>query len=155
MQLIHEVTALRAAIAQRRAQGQRIALVPTMGNLHAGHASLVAQARDSADCVVVSIFVNPLQFDDQRDLKRYPRDLEGDARLLEEIATLRVGDPMDPEIEIGTLIDQQAAIRVEGMLDRALSSGAELLTGGARMGAQIQPAVLHKVSKEMELSVIG
>ena len=74
------------------------------------------------------------------------------ARLLEEIADLRVGDPMDPETEIGTLIDKHAAIRVEGMLDRAVSSGAELLTGGVRTGAQIQPAVLHKVSKDMEVA---
>ena len=84
MQLIHEVTALRAAIAQYRAQGQRIALVPTMGNLHAGHASLVAQARDSADCVVVSIFVNPLQFGPNEDFDRYPRTLDADCEVLRE-----------------------------------------------------------------------
>ncbi|MCI5075389.1 aldehyde dehydrogenase family protein [Oricola sp.] len=74
------------------------------------------------------------------------------ARLLAEIETLRVGDPMNPATEIGTLIDEEAALRVEAMLDRAVSAGAELLAGGSRTGAQIQPAVLHKVTQEMDVA---
>jgi pantoate--beta-alanine ligase len=72
---------LRAAVAAARAGGARIALVPTMGYLHEGHLSLVDAARAAADFVVLSIFVNPLQFGAGEDLERYPRDLRRDAAL--------------------------------------------------------------------------
>ena len=68
----------------RRAAGRAaLGLVPTMGALHEGHLSLVRRAAAENELVAVSIFVNPLQFDDPGDLERYPRDFEGDARLLE------------------------------------------------------------------------
>lgn len=82
MERLHEVSELRAVIAARRGRGERIALVPTMGNLHAGHASLVARARSQADCVVASVFVNPLQFGPNEDFDRYPRTLEADCAVL-------------------------------------------------------------------------
>jgi len=75
--------AAQPILAQWRAQGLRIGFVPTMGALHEGHLALVRRARQNADRVVVSIFVNPLQFDDPRDLERYPRDFANDTRLLE------------------------------------------------------------------------
>ena len=68
----------------RSRYGRRLAFVPTMGNLHAGHLALVRHARERGDRVVVSVFVNPLQFDRPDDLSRYPRTLEADARLLAE-----------------------------------------------------------------------
>src|SRR5262245_1560916 len=78
MECIHTVRELSARADAERAAGRRIALVPTMGALHAGHASLFKIARQRADRVWVSIFVNPTQFDDPRDLAAYPRTLETD-----------------------------------------------------------------------------
>jgi pantoate--beta-alanine ligase len=83
-----EIIARPAAILERvqawRKQGLRVALVPTMGNLHQGHATLVAQARTHADRVVVSIFVNPLQFGPNEDFQTYPRTPVEDRALLEQ-----------------------------------------------------------------------
>ena len=84
MQIIREKARLRAAVAALREDGGTIALVPTMGALHAGHAALVAEARRQASHVVASIFVNPLQFGANEDLAVYPRREASDARLLED-----------------------------------------------------------------------
>ena len=81
--IVHAVAELRAVVAQWRREGQRIAFVPTMGNLHEGHLRLVAAARQRADKVVASIFVNPLQFGPNEDFDRYPRTLRQDREKLE------------------------------------------------------------------------
>jgi pantoate--beta-alanine ligase len=83
MHLVHTVAELHATLQPWRAAGERVALVPTMGNLHAGHLSLVSRAHELGECVVVSIFVNPLQFGPSEDFERYPRTLEADCALLE------------------------------------------------------------------------
>ena len=82
MLTLTHISPLRETLAQQRAEGQRIALVPTMGNLHAGHVHLVEQARLYADCVVCTIFVNPMQFGQNEDLDAYPRTLEQDQAKL-------------------------------------------------------------------------
>ncbi|HKF93121.1 MAG TPA: pantoate--beta-alanine ligase [Gammaproteobacteria bacterium] len=87
MLTIIDVQTLRAQLMEWRRQEARIALVPTMGNLHAGHMSLIEQARSRAPRVVVSIFVNPMQFDRVEDLATYPRTLEEDCRKLRELDT--------------------------------------------------------------------
>jgi pantoate--beta-alanine ligase len=81
MDVVNTVLALQRRADAERAAGRRIALVPTMGALHAGHASLFKIARQRADRVWVSIFVNPTQFDDPRDLANYPRTLESDLAI--------------------------------------------------------------------------
>jgi pantoate--beta-alanine ligase len=83
MQIVRESIALRETLDGCRAAGERVALVPTMGALHAGHMALVDAARSEADRVVASIFVNPLQFGPGEDLARYPRQEEADRALLE------------------------------------------------------------------------
>src|ERR1700689_4529003 len=84
MQTVRTVTELRAALAAARREGLRIGLVPTMGAFHAGHLSLMRHARSECDVVVVSLFVNPAQFNDAGDLAVYPRDEQQDARLAAE-----------------------------------------------------------------------
>lgn len=84
MKVIHTIEALRAELEAARAEGKRIGLVPTMGALHEGHASLVRRSVAENDLTVVSIFLNPTQFNDKKDLERYPRTLEADCALLEQ-----------------------------------------------------------------------
>ena len=80
MKTLTTISELRAEIAQHRLQGQSIGLVPTMGYLHAGHASLIERAAAECDLVITTVFVNPLQFAATEDLSSYPRDAPGDAR---------------------------------------------------------------------------
>lgn len=82
MRTVHTIAELRAQLAAWRMSGQRIAFVPTMGNLHRGHLELVRRGRQVADKVVSSVFVNPLQFGPNEDFNRYPRTLEQDQAAL-------------------------------------------------------------------------
>lgn len=82
MEIIETTARLQEAVAAARAKGLTVGLVPTMGALHAGHISLVERARRECDFVVVSVFVNPTQFNNPDDLRTYPRTLEADCELL-------------------------------------------------------------------------
>jgi pantoate--beta-alanine ligase len=84
MHVVHTTAELHAALEPWRRARETIAFVPTMGNLHAGHGSLVDKARELGECVVVSIFVNPLQFGPHEDFDKYPRTLEADCALLKK-----------------------------------------------------------------------
>ena len=84
MQTIRDIGQLKSALFALRSGGMRVALVPTMGALHAGHLALIDEAKRQANRVVATIFVNPLQFGEGEDLSRYPRQEEKDARALEE-----------------------------------------------------------------------
>jgi pantoate--beta-alanine ligase len=84
VQIVRDIETLRQAVAELRAGGGTIALVPTMGALHAGHMALVAEGRRQADHAIVSIFVNPKQFGANEDLSTYPRREAADTRMLEE-----------------------------------------------------------------------
>ena len=83
MKVFSKIVDLQNALFDDRKQGKSIGFVPTMGALHEGHASLVRQSVKENDVTVVSVFVNPTQFNDKNDLKNYPRDLDADCRLLE------------------------------------------------------------------------
>jgi pantoate--beta-alanine ligase len=81
MRTLRTVSTLRAALSPARRQGRSIGLVPTMGALHEGHLSLITRAREQCEQVVVSLFVNPIQFNERTDLARYPRTEQRDAQL--------------------------------------------------------------------------
>ena len=98
MKVVNTVQELKAELAAFRSEGKKIGLVPTMGALHAGHASLVGRSVKENDVTVVSVFVNPTQFNDKKDLETYPRTLEADCRLLESMGADIVFAPSAEEV---------------------------------------------------------
>jgi len=90
MKVVHTVADLKAELKAQRLANKSVGLVPTMGALHAGHASLVTRSLAENDVTVVSIFVNPTQFNDKNDLAKYPRTLENDCKLLENVLEIFV-----------------------------------------------------------------
>lgn len=98
MEIIRTVEGLREALGRERAQGRSIGLVPTMGALHNGHKSLVDKARNENDIVVVSVFVNPTQFNNPQDLETYPRNEKADFELLEKAGVDYVFAPSVEEV---------------------------------------------------------
>ena len=105
MRLVHSATELQEALEAERVSGKTVSFVPTMGALHEGHLSLIERAKETTDVVVVSIFVNPLQFGANEDFAKYPRTLPEDEKLLEQhgvqylfAPTVDVIYPNGPEI---------------------------------------------------------
>ena len=96
MKVFSKIVDLQNALFDERKAGKSVGLVPTMGALHEGHASLVRRSVKDNDVTVVSVFVNPTQFNDKNDLKNYPRDLDADCRLLDECKANYV---FAPEVE--------------------------------------------------------
>lgn len=96
--VVETISGIRSLLDGHRAAGRRVALVPTLGALHEGHLAHVRRAREIADVVVVSIFVNPLQFGASEDLAKYPRDLEGDLAQLERYGVEYVFAPSADEM---------------------------------------------------------
>ncbi|MGB0132264.1 pantoate--beta-alanine ligase, partial [Dokdonella sp.] len=125
MQVIKTIGALRELIGEQRRLGKRIGFVPTMGNLHAGHYSLLARAREDADLIVASIFVNPTQFGAGEDFAQYPRTPEQDERGLFEHGCDVLFLP-DPETIYPFGIDGAAKVCVPELGD--------ILEGGERPG---------------------
>ncbi|OUR63973.1 pantoate--beta-alanine ligase [Methylophaga sp. 42_25_T18] len=117
MQRVETVNALRAQVKAWRDQNKIIAFVPTMGNLHQGHLSLVQKAQELADKVIVSIFVNPLQFDDQADLSAYPRTMDADIKQLMSVATDLVFTP-NIDVMYPQGMEAHSTVVVPGMDDK-------------------------------------
>lgn len=130
-QLIHQLVHWRDIQQQWRTRSQRVALVPTMGNLHEGHFSLVKLAQQQADKVVVSIFVNPLQFGPHEDFDRYPRTLEADVKGLTELG---VDVVFAPSVEAVYPERANAPQVIEGFSVVPPSALTETLCGQARPG---------------------
>ena len=125
MLVVNNPAALREQIGQWRREGRAIAFVPTMGNLHQGHLTLVDEARSHGEKVVVSIFVNPLQFDKAEDLANYPRTLEQDCAALQAAGVDLVFTPT-PELMYPHGLASQTFVEVPGL--------SSLLEGALRPG---------------------
>lgn len=114
MKVVHSIAEVRALVASLREAGRRIALVPTMGNLHAGHLDLVTAARADDHAVIASIFVNPLQFGAGEDLDRYPRTPADDIGKLTAADTSGLFMPTVEEM-YPVPLEQQTAVEVPGL----------------------------------------
>jgi len=125
VEILDQVPELRAAIAAQRRAGRSIALVPTMGNLHAGHHSLIAVARRHADFVVASVFVNPTQFGPNEDFARYPRTPDADAAGLDRHGCDALFVPAVPTLYP---FGSEAAVRVH------VPGISDVLDGASRPG---------------------
>jgi pantoate--beta-alanine ligase len=123
VQIIRELEMLRQAVAELRGSGKRIALVPTMGALHAGHMALVEEGQRRADAVVASIFVNPKQFGPNEDLNNYPRRERTDAQMLEKHGCAILWAPV-----VETMYPDGFATTV------SVSGVSDVLEGAARPG---------------------
>ena len=98
MNIIHTVAELRTQVSCAKAAGKQVGLVPTMGALHEGHASLIRRSVEECGCTVVSVFVNPTQFNDPNDLKNYPRTLDADCALIDKLGADIVFAPTAEEM---------------------------------------------------------
>lgn len=125
METFAEISALREQIKLHKREGRKVAFVPTMGNLHEGHLTLVRKAREHADVVVVSIFVNPMQFERADDLNNYPRTLEDDLAKLDAENVDLVFTPT-PEIIYPEGLDKQTFVEIPGL--------STILEGASRPG---------------------
>ncbi len=156
MELITKINKLKAVVRKARAAGLRIGFVPTMGALHEGHLSLVKKARESADVVVVSIFVNPLQFSPSEDFAKYPRNLSHDVELLTRYAVDFVFAPTPDEfyakdfetrIDVGDLADKMCGRHRPGHF-------AGVATVVAKLFTLVEPQIAFFGQKDAQQAII-
>jgi pantoate--beta-alanine ligase len=156
VQIIERIEPLRSALDAPRRAGSGIALVPTMGALHEGHLTLVDRARERAGCVVMSLFVNPLQFGPNEDFARYPRDLEGDARLAEDRGVDILFAPQPAELYRGgravSVVPTELAARWDGASRPGHFTG--VLTVVAKLFNIVQPDVAVFGQKDIQQATL-
>ena len=142
MEIITTKAALQAAVNECKSSGKTIGLVPTMGALHEGHASLVKRAVKENDICVVSVFVNPTQFNNKEDLAKYPRNIERDAELLSSIGAHFVFAPTPEEMYSAEEMNTTFSFDFAG-LDQVME-GQRRRTGG-------QPSFLPRTTGQSVL----
>ena len=152
MEVVRDVASLRAAVAAARGRGERVGFVPTMGALHDGHLSLIDRARAQCGCVVLSIFVNPLQFAPTDDLAKYPRTERDDLALAAPrgvtIAFVPGVEVMYPGTRVVSVVPERMADRWEGALRPGHFAG--VLTVVAKLFNLVQPDVAVFGQKDLQ-----
>lgn len=121
MKVIKKIDELREILKDFKKEGKSIGLVPTMGFLHKGHASLIKKAVSENDIVVVSDFVNPIQFGPNEDLEAYPRDINADSKLCEDLGADFIFNPEPSEM----YHDKKAFVDIEGLSDNLCGARRE------------------------------
>lgn len=158
MQVVHTRDELVHQLAEWRQQGDHVALVPTMGNLHPGHLALVDRAREHAERVVVSIFVNPTQFGEGEDYEAYPRTLERDQRRLKKTAAELIFAP-DVETMYPFGLDRATRVSVPGLTEHFCGASRPGHFDGvtsvvARLFAMVQPDVAVFGQKDYQQQLV-
>jgi len=156
MQVVRDVASLRGAVASARARGERIGFVPTMGALHAGHLSLIERARAQCTCVILSIFVNPLQFAPTEDLAQYPRTEQADLAAAATCGATLVFVPgvevMYPGARVVSVVPERIADRWEGAIRPGHFAG--VLTVVAKLFNLVQPDVAVFGQKDLQQATL-
>ncbi len=156
MLVVRDAVALRAAVSAARGRGDRVGFVPTMGALHAGHLSLLDRARAVCDCVVLSIFVNPLQFAPTEDLAKYPRTEEADLAAAAQhgttIAFVPSVEVMYPGPRVVSIVPESVADRWEGAIRPGHFAG--VLTVVAKLFNLVQPDVAVFGQKDLQQATL-
>ena len=156
MEIVKRTPQMKALAERLREDGQRIGIVPTMGALHAGHLSLMQRARQMSDIVVVSIFINPIQFAPTEDLERYPRDLAQDAEMCMSRGVDYIFAPLIDEVYPE---DFSTYVIVEGLSDRLCGASREghfrgVTTVVAKLFNVIRPQFAFFGRKDAQQAVI-
>ncbi|MEO1202358.1 MAG: pantoate--beta-alanine ligase [Pseudomonadota bacterium] len=158
MQIIQNLDELREQLREWRAADEHIALVPTMGNLHPGHASLVELARQHSERVVVSVYVNPTQFGEGEDFDEYPRTLERDTRRLKTVSADVLFVPAD-DVVYPFGHDNATLISVPGLTENFCGATRPghfdgVTTVVARLFAMVQPHVAVFGQKDYQQQLV-
>jgi pantoate--beta-alanine ligase len=154
---VRTVAELRSALAPARREGLTIGLVPTMGALHEGHLSLIARAREQCDRVVVSLFVNPAQFNEGSDLERYPRRLEHDSELAAEVGADLLFAPTVEEVYPPGFATAVEVLGITDRLEGAVRGAAHfrgVTTVVTKLLSMAQPDIAYFGQKDAQQVVV-